>query len=236
MNSNETINRTDGNIIETKDLEKHFRSAGDKVRAVDGINVSFPRGKMIAIRGSSGSGKTTLLNLIGALDKPSSGSIIVDGVDVSKMSGSAEVKYRLQKVGFVFQSYCLIPNLSALENTMMPIELLDPHEKQRVEKAEKLLERVGIDKTRQVRRPAKLSGGEQQRVAIARALANDPPIILADEPTGNLDSKNGKRIVELLRSLTKDGKTVLIATHDADIAARADIIIEMVDGKIVSGT
>jgi ABC-type lipoprotein export system ATPase subunit len=189
---------------------------------------------MIALRGSSGSGKTTLLNLIGALDRPSSGSIIVDGVDISKMRGNAEVKYRLQKVGFVFQSYCLIPNLSALENAMMPIELLNPKDKERVEKAQKLLERVGIDQTRQVRRPAKLSGGEQQRVAIARALANDPPIILADEPTGNLDSKNGKRIVELLRSLTKDGKTVLIATHDADVAASADIKIEMVDGKIVS--
>jgi ABC-type lipoprotein export system ATPase subunit len=235
MNNNETINRTDGNIIVTKDLEKHFKSGGDKVKAVDGINISIPRGKMVAIRGSSGSGKSTFLNLIGALDKPSSGSIVVDGVDVSKISGNTEVKYRLQKVGFVFQSYCLIPNLSALENAMMPIELLNPHEKQRVERAQKLLERVGIDQTRQVRRPAKLSGGEQQRVAIARALANNPPIILADEPTGNLDSKNGKRIVELLRGLTKDGKTVLIATHDADIAAGADIIIEMVDGKIVSG-
>jgi putative ABC transport system ATP-binding protein len=235
MNNNETINRTDGNIIVTKDLEKHFKSGGDKVKAVDGINISIPRGKMVAIRGSSGSGKSTFLNLIGALDKPSSGSIVVDGVDVSKISGNTEVKYRLQKVGFVFQSYCLIPNLSALENAMMPMELLNPNEKQRVEKTQKLLERVGIDQTRQARRPAKLSGGEQQRVAIARALANNPPIILADEPTGNLDSKNGKRIVELLRGLTKDGKTVLIATHDADIAAGADFIIEMVDGKIVSG-
>ena len=234
MNSNETVKQNEGNIIEIKGLEKHFRSGGNDVKAVDGVTIGFPRAKMIALRGSSGSGKTTLLNLIGALDRPSSGSIIVEGVDVSKMHGNAEVKYRLQKVGFVFQSYCLIPNLSALENAMMPIELLNPKDKERVEKAQKLLERVGIDQTRQVRRPAKLSGGEQQRVAIARALANDPPIILADEPTGNLDSKNGRRIVELLRSLTKDGKTVLIATHDADIAASADIKIEMVDGKIVS--
>jgi ABC-type lipoprotein export system ATPase subunit len=234
MNSNETVKQNEGNIIEIKGLEKHFRSGGNDVKAVDGVTIGFPRARMIALRGSSGSGKTTLLNLIGALDRPSSGSIIVDGVDISKMRGNAEVKYRLQKVGFVFQSYCLIPNLSALENAMMPIELLNPKDKERVEKAQKLLERVGIDQTRQVRRPAKLSGGEQQRVAIARALANDPPIILADEPTGNLDSKNGKRIVELLRSLTKDGKTVLIATHDADVAASADIKIEMVDGKIVS--
>jgi ABC-type lipoprotein export system ATPase subunit len=234
MNNNETVKQPEGNIIEIKGLEKHFRSGGNEVKAVDGVTIGLQRGKMIALRGSSGSGKTTLLNLIGALDRPSAGSIIVDGVDVSKVNGNAEVKYRLQKVGFVFQSYCLITNLSALENAMMPIELLNPRDKQRVEKAQKLLERVGIDQTRQVRRPAKLSGGEQQRVAIARALANDPPIILADEPTGNLDSKNGKRIVELLRSLTKDGKTVLIATHDADVAATADIIIEMVDGKIMS--
>ena len=234
MNSNEAVKQAEGNIIEIKGLEKHFRSGGNDVKAVDGVTIGFPRAKMIALRGSSGSGKTTLLNLIGALDRPTSGSIIVDGVDVSKAHGNAEVKYRLQKVGFVFQSYCLIPNLSALENAMMPIELLNPKDKERVAKAQKLLERVGIDQTRQVRRPAKLSGGEQQRVAIARALANDPPIILADEPTGNLDSKNGKRIVELLRSLTKDGKTVLIATHDADVAASADIKIEMVDGKIVS--
>jgi ABC-type lipoprotein export system ATPase subunit len=234
MNNNETVKQPEGNIIEIKGLEKHFRSGGNEVKAVDGVTIGLQRGKMIALRGSSGSGKTTLLNLIGALDRPSAGSIIDDGVDVSKVNGNAEVKYRLQKVGFVFQSYCLITNLSALENAMMPIELLNPRDKQRVEKAQKLLERVGIDQTRQVRRPAKLSGGEQQRVAIARALANDPPIILADEPTGNLDSKNGKRIVELLRSLTKDGKTVLIATHDADVAATADIIIEMVDGKIMS--
>ncbi|MGP8079393.1 MAG: ABC transporter ATP-binding protein [Dehalococcoidales bacterium] len=234
MNNVETVKKPEGNIIETKGLEKHFRSGGNEVKAVDGVTIGLPRGKMIALRGSSGSGKTTLLNLIGALDRPSAGSIVVDGVDVSKVNGNAEVKYRLLKVGFVFQAYCLIPNLSALENAMMPIELLNPKDKQRVEKAQKLLERVGIDPIRQARRPAKLSGGEQQRVAIARALANDPPIILADEPTGNLDSKNGKRIVELLRSLTKDGKTVLIATHDADIAASADIKIEMVDGKIMS--
>jgi len=136
MNSIGTAKLAEGNIIEIKDLEKHFRSGGNEVKAVDGVTIGFQRGKMIAIRGSSGSGKTTLLNLIGALDRPSSGSIIVDGVDVSKMHGKAEVKYRLQKVGFVFQSYCLIPNLSALENAMMPIELLNPNDKQRVEKTQ----------------------------------------------------------------------------------------------------
>jgi ABC-type lipoprotein export system ATPase subunit len=174
--------------------------------------------------------------LIGALDKPTSGSIIVDGVDVSKIHGGSEVEYRLKKVGFVFQSYCLIPNMTAMENVILPMELLGAKGKQREAKARELLERVGIDVTRQARRPAKLSGGEQQRVAIARALANDPPIILADEPTGNLDSKTGRHIVELLRSLRQEGKTVIIATHNPDIADKADIVMEMTDGKITENS
>jgi len=228
------MNQTTLNIIETKGLTKYYRSGGNTVKAIDGVTIQFPRGKMIALKGSSGSGKTTLLSLIGALDKPTSGSIFVDGVDVCKIHGSGESNYRLQKVGFVFQSYCLIPNMTALENAMLPMDLFKSGDKGRQERAEKLLERVGLDKNRQKRRPPKLSGGEQQRVAIARALANDPPLILADEPTGNLDSKIGKLIVELLRSLTDDGKTVLIATHDTDIAAKADMIVEMSDGKVES--
>ena len=170
MNSNKAVKQTEGNIIEIQKLEKHFRSGGNEVKAVDGVTVRFPSGKMIALRGSSGNGKTTLLNLIGALDRPTSGSIVVDEGDVSKAHGSAEVKYRLQKVELVFQSYCLILNLSALENAMMPNALLNPKDKQRVAKAQKLLQRVGIDQTRQARRPTKLSGGKQQQVTIARAL------------------------------------------------------------------
>jgi ABC-type lipoprotein export system ATPase subunit len=189
---------------------------------------------MIAIRGSSESGKTTLLNLIGAFDKPSSGSIVVDGEDVSHVHGGNEVKYRLKKVGFVFQSYYLIPNMTALENVMLPMELSGVKAKGREIRARELLQRVGIDPNRQARRPARLSGGEQQRVAIARALANDPPIILADEPTGNLDSKTGKKIVELLNSLKQEGKTIIIATHSTDVAAKADL--EMLDGKIEGAT
>jgi len=137
-------------------------------------------------------------------------------------------------VGFVFQSYYLIPNMTALENVMLPMELNGTKRSEREVKARELLKRVGIDETRQARRPTRISGGEQQRVAIARALANDPSIILADEPTGNLDSKTGKRIVELLFSLTKDGKTVIVATHSTEIATRADIVMEMTDGKVAT--
>lgn len=219
-------------IIVAEKLSRYYKSADTIVKALDEVSISFPRGRMIAIRGSSGSGKTTLLNLIGAFDKPSSGSIVVDGVDVSHVHGGNEVKYRLKKVGFVFQSYYLIPNMTALENVMLPMELSGLKANGREIRARELLEKVGIDKTRQVRKPARLSGGEQQRVAIARALANDPPIILADEPTGNLDSKTGKRIVELLNSLAREGKTVIIATHSTEVAAKADIILEMLDGNI----
>jgi len=220
-------------IIVVDGLVKHFITSDYvTVAAVNGVSFSLPKGKMIAIKGPSGCGKTTLLNLIGALDKPTAGSIVVDGIKVSEINGRDEVKYRLKKVGFVFQYYYLIPSLTALENVMLPMDLLGVKRKGQERRARQLLERVGLDASRQARRPTRLSGGEQQRVAIARALANAPAIILADEPTGNLDSKTGSRIVELLRSLTQEGGTVIVATHDADIAARADIVLEMKDGKI----
>jgi putative ABC transport system ATP-binding protein len=205
------------------------------VAAVNGVSFSLPREKMIAIKGPSGCGKTTLLNLLGALDKPTSGSIVVDGIKVSEINGRDEAEYRLRKVGFVFQYYYLIPNLTALENVMLPMDLRGMKRNGQEAGARRLLERVGIDASHQARRPTRLSGGEQQRVAIARALANGPAVILADEPTGNLDSKTSTRIVELLYSLTtKEGRTIIVATHDADIAARADMVLEMKDGKVIS--
>jgi ABC-type lipoprotein export system ATPase subunit len=219
-------------IIIAEKLSKYYKSADTIVKALDEVSLRFPRGSMIAITGASGSGKTTLLNLIGAFDKPSAGSIVVNGTDIGRTHGSDEVKYRLKTVGFVFQSYYLIPNMTALENVMLPMELSGIKTKDRETRARELLEKVGLDKTREVRRPAKLSGGEQQRVAVARALANDPPIILADEPTGNLDSKTGRQIVELLSGLAREGKTVIIATHNSDIADKADTKLEMLDGKI----
>jgi putative ABC transport system ATP-binding protein len=226
------MSSSNGAIVTVDKLAKYFKSGGTTVPAVDDVSFSLPRGRMIAIKGASGSGKSTLLNLIGALDKPTSGSIIVDGIDVSQIHGRGEVKYRLSKVGFVFQSYYLIPNMTALENVMLPMELNGTKRKDRLTKARELLKRVGINDALQARRPTRLSGGEQQRVAIARALANDPSIILGDEPTGNLDSKTGKRIVEILYSLTKDGKTVILATHATEIATRADMVLEMEDGKV----
>jgi putative ABC transport system ATP-binding protein len=226
------MNSSNGAIVTVDKLSKLFKSGGTTVPAVDDVSFSLPRGRMIAIKGASGSGKSTLLNLMGALDKPTSGSIIVDGIDVSRIHGRGEVKYRLSKVGFVFQSYYLIPNMTALENVMLPMELNGTKRSEREVKARALLKRVGIDDSHQARRPTRLSGGEQQRVAIARALANDPSIILGDEPTGNLDSKTGKRIVEILYSLAKEGKTVIVATHSTEIATRADMVMEMEDGKV----
>jgi ABC-type lipoprotein export system ATPase subunit len=222
-------------MVVVEGLSKYFSTGGSLVKAVDGVSFSLGRGALIAIKGTSGSGKTTLLNLLGTLDKPTAGSIIVDGIKVSEMSGSKEVSYRRNKVGFIFQSYYLMPNLSAVENVMLPMDIKGIRQGEGMVKAHQLLERVGLkDSARQKRRPPRLSGGEQQRVAIARALANEPPLILADEPTGNLDSKTGKKIVELLYGLAKEGKTVIIATHDTAIAAKADTMLEMEDGKITS--
>ncbi|MCI0783252.1 MAG: ABC transporter ATP-binding protein [Chloroflexi bacterium] len=217
-----------------EDVVKHFKSGPDIVRAVDGVSVAIPRGKLVALKGPSGCGKSTLLNLMGALDRLDSGRITVDGTDVSGLSGAAEVAYRRDKVGFVFQMFNLMPYLSAIENVMLPMELRGkPNAQGRRTLAESLLARVKLGPDRHRRRPTRLSGGEQQRVAIARALANDPPLILADEPTANLDSTTGEQIVQLLRSLASGDRTVLIATHDTSIARQADLVITMRDGKFV---
>jgi putative ABC transport system ATP-binding protein len=227
----------EGNYIAVaQGLTKHFRSGSAVVRAVDGVSFRAPRGRIVAVRGPSGCGKSTLLNLMGALDRPDAGRLTVDGVDVGRLSGRGEVAYRRRKVGFVFQQFNLVPELSAIENVTLPMEFVGKGTNGASRaRAGELLERVGIAQDRHGRRPAKLSGGEQQRVAIARALANDPPIILADEPTANLDSKTGRLIVRLLHSLRDDNRTVIIATHDEAIAARADLVLEMSDGRLVSG-
>lgn len=220
-------------VAVAEELTKHFKSGPVTVKAVDGVSFSLPASTMVALRGPSGCGKSTLLNLIGALDRPDSGRLTVDGVDVGKLSGGGEVAYRRNKVGFVFQQFNLIPHFSALENVTLPLELGGQHTNgSAILRARELLSRVGLTQDRQERRPAKLSGGEQQRVAIARALANDPPVVLADEPTANLDSKTGELIVGLLHELSQDGRTVVVATHDSSIAERADVILEMSDGRI----
>ena len=224
----------DATIVEVGGLSKQFKSGPLMVTAVDSVSFKLPRGKMIAIKGASGSGKSSLLNMLGALDKPTSCTINVDGVEVSKIKGKSESDYRLRKVGFVFQSYYLVPGTTALENVMLPMDFTHVNSRVKQEKASKLLAKVGIGPHLQSRRPTRLSGGEQQRVAIARALANDPTLILADEPTGNLDSKTGQTIIELLHNLTKEGRTVILATHDPALANRADVVLEMQDGKLIS--
>jgi putative ABC transport system ATP-binding protein/macrolide transport system ATP-binding/permease protein len=221
--------------IVAQGLSKHFKSWGKVIKAVDDVSFTFTEEQFITITGPSGSGKSTLLYILSGLDKATKGELLVDEVDVVHLSGRKENRFRRQRLGFVFQSYHLLPTLTALENVMLPMQLLGgKSEREMREQARNLLFQVGINEDRQNHRPGKLSGGQQQRVAIARALANNPKVILADEPTGNLDSHNSKRIIELLRKLTEQGKTVIVVTHDRSIAKEADVRLEMEDGRIKS--
>ncbi len=214
-------------------LSKFFRGQGETIKAVNNVSFAFTEGQFITIMGPSGCGKSTLLYILGGLDKATSGELVIDGVDVRRLSSRQEHLFRRQKLGFVFQSFHLIPNLSALENVVLPMQLKGgkSHHDQ-VERAKSLLIQVGINEDRHSYRPSKLSGGQKQRVAIARALANDPKVILADEPTGNLDSKNGKLIIQLLKTLSEQGKTVIVVTHDAGVASIADVRMRLDDGSI----
>jgi putative ABC transport system ATP-binding protein len=222
-------------MLRVKNLTKKFQSGDHEVLAVNNISLNIPDGIFSTIVGKSGSGKSTLLSLLGALDKPTSGSIDVDGRDVSKLGDSKLIQYRRDKIGFIFQNYNLIPNLTALENVMLPMEFSGVKKNERIERAAKLLKQVGLDAIKQSRRPGKLSGGEQQRVAIARALANKPKLILADEPTGNLDSATGKIIISLLKHLAKTEDTTIVAvTHDDGIADEAELTFKLKDGKVVA--
>lgn len=214
-------------------LSKSFRSGGEVIRAVDDVSFAFTEGQFVAILGASGSGKSTLLYLLGGLDKPTSGELSIDGVDVKRLAGSQEHRFRRQKLGFVFQSFHLLPRLTALENVLLPMELNGgmTHASRR-ERAVALLKQVELSEKRHQHTPGRLSGGQQQRVAIARAIANDPRVILADEPTGNVDSITGRQILHLLKHLTEQGKTVIVVTHDRSIAEIADVRLQMQDGKI----
>lgn len=220
-------------MLTVKNLTKSFNIASGEVKALDNINMTVNKGEFASIIGKSGSGKSTLLSMLGALDTPTSGSIEVDDVDIAKLSAGKQTDYRARKIGFIFQYYNLIPNLTAVENVMLALEFGGMPAKQRRTRAEELLSEVGLDADEQVRKPSRLSGGQQQRVAIARALANKPAIILADEPTGNLDSETGKKIFNLLHSLTRSQNvTILAVTHDLDIAGKTDRTFTLKDGKI----
>ena len=222
-------------LIELKGVTKEYKSGPVIVRVLNGIDLCVGEsGSIVAVLGPSGSGKTTLLNLMGALDRPTAGEVAVLGMRLGELSEKQLTDYRRKKVGFVFQTYNLIPNLSALENVVLPMEFLVSGDKQAGKKGMHLLEQVGMAH-RAKHSPAKLSGGEQQRVAIARALANDPDIILADEPTGNLDTSTGEEVVSLLTDLVKrEGKSLMVVTHDERLASLADFVLHIRDGQILA--
>ena len=218
-------------MIELREVSKTVMSGAEPLTILHPLSVQIPRGRFVAIAGPSGSGKSTLLGLIAGLDAPTSGSVLIDDVDITTLDEDRLAKLRGEKIGFVFQFFHLIPSLTAYENVAVPMEIAgvgDPRGR-----AQALLEEVGLT-GRAHHYPSQLSGGEQQRVALARALANDPPIVLADEPTGNLDTANGRHIMELLREIhTVRGTTVVLVTHDAELAAMADARLVLRDGRVV---
>lgn len=219
-------------VIETKDLKKIYTMGTVEVRALDGVSFSIDRGDVVAIMGPSGSGKSTLMNLLGCLDRPTSGNYLLDGEEVHTLDDDQLASIRNRKVGFVFQSFNLLPRATALSNVELPMRYAGIEKKVRLERSGSALESVGLG-DRIHHKPTELSGGQQQRVAVARALVNDPAILMADEPTGNLDSKSGKEIMELLKDLNQQrGTTLIIVTHDPMIAAQANRIIRLRDGLI----
>ena len=219
-------------MVQVRDLVMRLRSAAGIVTILDGVTLDVPTGQFVAVIGPSGSGKSTFLGLLAGLDRPTTGSIRVDGVELASLDEDAVARLRLAKIGYVFQSFHLIPTLTALENVAIPLELAGAAEPAR--RAGALLEEVGL-KARVGHYPAELSGGEQQRVALARAVANRPGLLLADEPTGNLDSATGTQIVDLLVDLhRRHGTTLILVTHDPVLAAHAERIVELRDGRVVA--
>ncbi|MGC2485812.1 MAG: ABC transporter ATP-binding protein [Acidimicrobiales bacterium] len=218
-------------MLKVKNLNKTFRTPAGDVHAVRDVSFDADNGEMLAIVGASGSGKSTLLALLGLLDAPDQGSIDLDGVELATLDGSGRTKYRSHQVGFVFQQFNLIPNLSARENVLLALEYSHWPKADRGRRADEMLALVGLNDEKAQRRPSRLSGGEQQRVAIARAFAAQPQLILADEPTGSLDKSTGQKIVELLRSAASTQRaTVLVVTHDDKVARQADRRFEIDDG------
>ena len=221
-------------LIQLDRVTRMYTTGQRQLYALRDVSLSIRAGDFCALVGPSGSGKSTMLNLIGGIDKPDTGKVWVDQVQIDTMSENALAKWRGAKIGIVFQFFQLLPTLTALENVMLPMELRNTFSDQRRMRAASALERVGLAE-RATQLPSELSGGEQQRVAIARALVNDPPILLADEPTGNLDSETGERVVELLLELNRAGKTIVLVTHEETLAHKASRIIRVRDGRIQEG-
>ena len=220
-------------VVKLQDVCRHYTVGGETVKALDGVSFAIHRGEYWAIMGPSGSGKSTLLNILGCLDRPTSGSYWLNGVDVARMADNERSDHRLKNLGFVFQSFHLIPQLSVLENIEMPMFYLGIPQAERTRRAKELADRVEMGHRLQ-HLPAELSGGQRQRVAVARALANDPAVLLADEPTGNLDSKTSVQIMALFQELYEQGKTIIVVTHEPDIDAYARSHIVVKDGKLLS--
>jgi putative ABC transport system ATP-binding protein len=223
-----------GNIlIKCIDLVKVYKMGKTEVRALDGVSLEIEEGEFVAIIGSSGSGKSTLMNMLGGLDQPSAGSVEINSEDIGKMSGKKLARFRNHTIGFVFQQFQLLPKKTALQNVLLPLQYRRPKPDQTEARAKACLDLVDIA-DRAAHKPTELSGGQQQRVAIARALAGSPKVLLADEPTGALDSKTSKNIMKLMQELNRQGITIIVITHEDEVAAYADRIIEFRDGRIIS--
>lgn len=220
-------------MIQLKNLSREFQVGNQVVHALDAIDLSISQGDYVSIMGVSGCGKTTLLNILGLLDTPSSGDYILSGINTSEMNDDEMANIRSTKIGFIFQSFHLIPRLTAAENVEIPMILAGHSQKMRAEKVAKALARVNLT-DRSDHRPEQLSGGQRQRVAIARSIVMDPEVLLADEPTGNLDSTSGTEIVELIEELNQGGLTLILVTHDKEIGKRSNRVIRLLDGKIIS--
>jgi putative ABC transport system ATP-binding protein len=218
-------------LISLDRVKKYYHMGSQEVRALDGVTISFTEGSFWAIMGPSGSGKSTMLNILGCLDHPTSGRFVLDGYDASDLDDDERSELRLRRLGFIFQSFNLIPQLTVQENIELPLYYLGYEAERSARRAEELADLVGLA-DRLKHRPMELSGGQQQRVAVARSLANDPAVLLADEPTGNLDSSTGVQIMELLADLNRQGKTIVMVTHEENIAAYAGSRLHMLDGKI----
>lgn len=221
-------------VIETRDLHRELALGKTTVHALRGIDLKIMPNEFVSIVGPSGSGKSTLLGLIGGLDTPTRGTVAIDGIDISRMSEDRLTEIRNEKIGFIFQFFNLIPTLTALENVMLPIQFARKPQFKADKRAKELLELLGLQ-DRMNHRPSELSGGQQQRVAIARALANDPPLLLADEPTGNLDQESGELVLKTLREIrTQSHSTIVIVTHDPELAKQTERVLTLVDGKLIS--
>ncbi len=219
-------------MLELKNIRKQFQNGEEIVTALDGVNLSIATNEFVAMMGSSGSGKSTLMNVLGCLDTPNSGQYLLDNQDVASLDDDTLSTIRNRHIGFIFQTFHLLPKLDAIGNVLLPLRYSDVGEHEALARAEALIERVGLSH-RKHHRPFEMSGGQRQRVAIARALINQPKVILADEPTGNLDSKTSVEIMQLLTELHQSGQTIVMVTHEEDIAEYAQRVVRMKDGRIL---